>query len=167
VKEERVLGLYKGITSPLLTVALMNGLIFASYNFFLRLQCQGSIRDASITQIALAGVGSGIVSAVVTTPTELIKIRQQQCTSSSTARGVVAKIIKTGGFVGLYRGAGATALRDCGKFWLRRRAKSPRSTRRRRARSRRQATHASVDGQCSYPAESRESSAGLRHSLST
>jgi len=92
----------------------MNGLIFASYNFFLRLQCQGSIRDASITQIALAGVGSGIVSAVVTTPTELIKIRQQQCTSSSTARGVVAKIIKTGGFVGLYRGAGATALRDCG-----------------------------------------------------
>ncbi|KAJ7173590.1 carnitine/acyl carnitine carrier [Mycena filopes] len=117
VQEERVLGLYKGITSPLpsaqLTVALMNGLVFASYNFFLRLQSPITA-DASLAQITLAGVGSGVVSAIVTTPTELIKIRQQQCTGSSTARGVAAGIFKAGGLAGLYRGATATALRDCG-----------------------------------------------------
>jgi solute carrier family 25 carnitine/acylcarnitine transporter 20/29 len=96
-----------------LTVALMNGLVFASYNFFLRLQCPG-IADASLAQITLAGVGSGIVSAVVTTPTELIKIRQQQFTGASTARGVAAGIVRAGGIAGLYRGALATALRDCG-----------------------------------------------------
>jgi solute carrier family 25 carnitine/acylcarnitine transporter 20/29 len=96
-----------------LTVALMNGLIFASYNFFLRLQCPGTA-DASLAQITLAGVGSGIVSAVVTTPTELIKIRQQQFTGASTARGVAAGIVRAGGIAGLYRGALATALRDCG-----------------------------------------------------
>ncbi|KAF7289409.1 hypothetical protein HMN09_01334200 [Mycena chlorophos] len=114
VREERVLGLYKGIASPLLTVALMNGLVFASYNFFLRLQCPGSTDNASLSQITLAGVGSGIVSAVVTTPTELIKIRQQQCTGDTTARGVAAEIIRAGGVRGLYRGAIATAGRDIG-----------------------------------------------------
>ncbi|KAJ7777303.1 carnitine/acyl carnitine carrier [Mycena metata] len=113
VREERFLGLYKGITSPLLTVALMNGLIFASYNFFLRLQSPVTA-DASLAQITLAGVSSGVVSASVTTPTELIKIRQQQCTGPSTARGVAAGIFKAGGLPALYRGVTATALRDFG-----------------------------------------------------
>ncbi|KAJ7623582.1 carnitine/acyl carnitine carrier [Roridomyces roridus] len=103
VQEERLVGLYKGISSPLLTVALMNGLVFASYNFFLRLQLQGSdTASASLTQITLAGVGCGIVSAAVTTPTELIKIRQQQCTGSSTARGIVSELLRTGGLPALY-----------------------------------------------------------------
>ncbi|KAJ7065332.1 carnitine/acyl carnitine carrier [Mycena amicta] len=114
VREERVVGLYKGIASPLLAVALMNGLVFASYNFFLRLQCPGSTEEASLAQIALSGVGSGIVSAIVTTPTELIKIRQQQCIGYTTAHGVAADILRSGGLPGLYRGALATALRDCG-----------------------------------------------------
>ncbi|KAF8196843.1 mitochondrial carrier domain-containing protein [Mycena galopus ATCC 62051] len=132
VKEENVSGLYKGITSPLvsfvrllasitnqapaqLTFALMNGLVFSSYKFFLGAQC-ALISDASLTQIALAGVGSGILSAIITTPTELIKIRQQQCIDPSSARAVTADIIRAGGlgFSGLYRGSFATALRDCG-----------------------------------------------------
>lgn len=93
----------------------MNGLVFASYNFFLRLQLQGAdTASASLSQITLAGVGSGVVSAVVTTPTELIKIRQQQYTGASTARGVAAALMKAGGFSGLYRGVVSTALRDCG-----------------------------------------------------
>ncbi|KAF7309474.1 hypothetical protein MIND_00318200 [Mycena indigotica] len=114
VNEERVLGLYKGIASPLLTVALMNGLVFASYNLFLRLQCPASAESATLAQITLAGVGSGIVSAVVTTPTELIKIRQQQCVGHTTARGIAVGIVKSAGLPGLYRGLTATALRDCG-----------------------------------------------------
>ncbi|KAJ7664953.1 mitochondrial carrier [Mycena olivaceomarginata] len=56
VNEERIFGLYKGITSPLLTFTLLNGLVFASYKFFLRLQCP-VIADASLNQITLAGMG--------------------------------------------------------------------------------------------------------------
>ncbi|KAF7370928.1 hypothetical protein MSAN_00726700 [Mycena sanguinolenta] len=113
VKEETVFGLYKGITSPLLTFALMNGLVFSSYKFFLGIQ--GTlIADASLTQITFAGVGSGIVSAIVTAPTDLIKIRQQQCIGTSTARGVALGIIRTRGVAGLYRGTGTTMLRDSG-----------------------------------------------------
>ncbi|KAJ7460694.1 carnitine/acyl carnitine carrier [Mycena latifolia] len=111
VREERVVGLYKGITSPLLAVALMNGLVFASYAFFLRLQHTADAGSASLVQVALAGVGSGVVSAAITTPTELIKIRQQQCTGATASAWAIAR---AAGVRGLYRGAVATALRDCG-----------------------------------------------------
>ena len=80
------------------TTALMNGLIFASYRFFMRVQLNNPNSIPTIAQIALAGAGSGIVSLyvtsfnhhlernitqkswlcrIVTTPTDLIKIRQQ------------------------------------------------------------------------------------------
>jgi solute carrier family 25 carnitine/acylcarnitine transporter 20/29 len=53
---------------------------------------------------------------IVTTPTELIKIRQQQQVPGATmsARGVAVNILKSAGVRGLYRGGVATALRDCG-----------------------------------------------------
>jgi solute carrier family 25 carnitine/acylcarnitine transporter 20/29 len=52
--------------------------------------------------------------SVVTTPTELIKIRQQTLSKPSTARAVALQMIKQGGIRALYRGLSATALRDFG-----------------------------------------------------
>jgi len=45
------------------TVAFLNGFIFASYRFFLKLQLDHSEAIPSLTQVALAGVGSGIVTS--------------------------------------------------------------------------------------------------------
>ncbi|KIM39611.1 hypothetical protein M413DRAFT_193953 [Hebeloma cylindrosporum] len=114
IREERFVGLYKGITSPLATVALMNGLVFASYRFLLKLQLPTAETVPTITQIALAGAGCGIVSSIVTTPTELIKIRQQSMLTPTKARQVALKIFRENGVRGLYRGMPVTALRDCG-----------------------------------------------------
>ncbi|KAF9038674.1 mitochondrial carrier domain-containing protein [Panaeolus papilionaceus] len=114
VREEKVIGLFKGITSPLATVALMNGLVFASYRFFMKLQLPDANAIPTITQIALAGMGSGIVSSIVTTPTELIKIRQQALLTRTTARQVAFDIFRESGIRGLYRGLTVTAFRDCG-----------------------------------------------------
>jgi len=114
VREERFVGLYKGIMAPLATVALMNGLVFSSYRFLLKIQLDNPTSIPTITQIALAGAGSGIVSSIVTTPTELIKIRQQSLLTQTTARKVVLQIIHENGVAGLYRGLPVTALRDCG-----------------------------------------------------
>ena len=84
VREERFVGLYKGIMAPLVndffgfpkrrrlkfewqaTVALMNGLVFASYRFLLKIQLDNPTSIPTIAQIALAGAGSGIVSSYVT-----------------------------------------------------------------------------------------------------
>ncbi|KAF9012871.1 mitochondrial carrier [Hymenopellis radicata] len=120
IKEERFIGLYKGITSPLATTALMNGLVFASYRFLMKIQLDNGNCIPTLTQIALAGAGSGIISSIITTPTELIKIRQQQLLTPSSTRDVAMSIIRTHGIRGMYRGMPVTALRDCGYgayFW--------------------------------------------------
>ncbi|KAK0215080.1 carnitine/acyl carnitine carrier [Armillaria fumosa] len=114
IKEERSIGLYKGITSPLATAALMNGLVFASYRFFMKIQLENNSSIPTLTQITLAGAGSGIVSSIVTTPTELIKIRQQSLLVPSSTYEVILNILRKNGIRGLYRGMTATAFRDLG-----------------------------------------------------
>ncbi|KAG5734748.1 hypothetical protein E4T56_gene15467 [Termitomyces sp. T112] len=115
IREERFFGLYKGITSPLASSALLNGLVFASYRFFMKLQLDHNEATPTLTQITLAGVGTGIVSSILTTPIELIKIRQQNCLEkSASVYSTALQIVRTSGLRGLYRGITATALRDTG-----------------------------------------------------
>ncbi|KAF8989848.1 mitochondrial carrier domain-containing protein [Cyathus striatus] len=114
IQEEKFLGLYKGITSPLASVALMNGLVFSSYRFFMKIQLENGDSIPTLAQIALAGAGCGIVSSIVTTPTELIKIRQQALLTPTSAPQVALQIFREQGMRGLYRGITATALRDIG-----------------------------------------------------
>ncbi|KIK50350.1 hypothetical protein GYMLUDRAFT_101310 [Collybiopsis luxurians FD-317 M1] len=120
VREEKFVGLFKGITSPLAAVALMNGLVFASYRFLLRIQLDNGNAVPTMSQIALAGAGCGAISSIITTPTELIKIRQQSLVTPTSARQVAWDIFKRSGVRGLYRGGTSTILRDSGYgayFW--------------------------------------------------
>ena len=150
VREEKFVGLYKGVTSPLVclnlkpsptgnmfsnrsyydqaTVAFLNGLVFASYRFFLKLQLDHGEAVPSLIQVALAGAGSGIVTSyafrfqpilfkpvvprIITTPTDVIKIRQQSSLTPTATRQVVLQIYRDAGIPGLYRGWAVTALRD-------------------------------------------------------
>jgi hypothetical protein len=50
------------------TCALLNGVVFASYRFFMKLQLQHDKGVPSLYQIMLAGIGSGIVSSYVNHP---------------------------------------------------------------------------------------------------
>jgi solute carrier family 25 carnitine/acylcarnitine transporter 20/29 len=114
LREERMTGLFRGITSPLATVALMNGLVFASYKFFLKLQLEFPDSVPTLAQVCWAGIGCGIVSSIITTPTELIKIREQTMYGGGTTTEITMKILQDSGIRGLYRGLLVTALRDCG-----------------------------------------------------
>ncbi|KZV88202.1 mitochondrial carrier [Exidia glandulosa HHB12029] len=117
VKEESVRGLFKGITSPMAACALMNGLVFASYGFLMRVQLAEPTDEPTLGQIALAGAGCGIVTSVVTCPSELIKIRQQLVLAAGrqpSAIRVASRIFRTSGIAGLFRGWGSTAWRDMG-----------------------------------------------------
>ncbi|EMD39377.1 hypothetical protein CERSUDRAFT_113021 [Gelatoporia subvermispora B] len=125
VREERIGGLFRGIAAPLLSSAPLNGLLFASYKHLMRSQLQHEDDVPTLTQITLAGAGSGIIGSIVTTPIELIKIHQQSFVSavSSTshvhaqptnARDVARHVMRRYGLRGFYRGITATALRDVG-----------------------------------------------------
>ncbi|KAG8861421.1 hypothetical protein FRB96_002870 [Tulasnella sp. 330] len=115
--EERIKGLYKGVTSPLAGAAFLNGIVFGSYGFFMKLQGAASLEAPTLGQVALAGAGSGIVASLVTTPTDLMKIRQQTmllATGVPSTRQMLSAIALTEGLRGLYRGITVTCMRDCG-----------------------------------------------------
>ncbi|KAG6865645.1 hypothetical protein C0991_000564 [Blastosporella zonata] len=85
IREEKFGGLYKGITSPLVyhttrqlfevTIelfiftqalnALLNGLVFASFQFFTKLQLDRGDDTPTLTQITLAGIGAGVAFSYV------------------------------------------------------------------------------------------------------
>ncbi|OAX34897.1 mitochondrial carrier [Rhizopogon vinicolor AM-OR11-026] len=117
IREERFIGLYKGIASPLATCALLNGLIFASYKFFLKMQVTDDVIP-SLTQVAIAGSCCGVVTSFLSAPIELIKTRQQNMLESGlgsvSAIKLASTIYRKHGLKGLYRGFTATALRDTG-----------------------------------------------------
>lgn len=142
VREEKVVGLYKGVTSPLLGVALMNAAIFGTYSLCLRTLQHGASLDPTLHQTFLAGCGSGVLCAFITAPIDLIKIQEQMdfrrlaqpCAGGPLGRWVeaasaqwrhtcrtIASIWRAGsagsgvgGIAMLYRGGGITALRDLG-----------------------------------------------------
>lgn len=128
VRDERFFGLFKGVASPMLGVAAMNACIFGSYGLALRTLQQGTSSASStlpsssspllLSHIFLAGAASGLVSALITSPVELVKIREQLDYTGQGAKPhplrVARAIWAQGGIRGLYRGLGATCLRDVG-----------------------------------------------------
>ncbi|KAH9986681.1 mitochondrial carrier domain-containing protein, partial [Russula compacta] len=138
-REERLRGLFKGISSPLATAPLLNGLLFAAYRFFMKLQTRhdndnGNDAPApyqkaepTLGQVLFAGAGCGLASTLLTTPIELIKIqqqKQQQHLSAPdvgripSARAVARHVYRAGGIRALYHGLSATIWRDVGGYGL-------------------------------------------------
>jgi len=114
VREERITGLYKGIVSPVISCAPLNGLVFASYRFFMKSQLTSENDKPTLYQIALSGAGTGVVGSLISTPVELLKIRQQGMLTQISIGTLLLQIMRTQGIRGLYRGITATALRDLG-----------------------------------------------------
>ncbi|GJJ11545.1 hypothetical protein Clacol_005779 [Clathrus columnatus] len=107
-REERIQGLYKGITSPLVKLIIPSLPLYSKGNAL-------NEGEPSLVQVTLAGAGSGVAAAFITCPTELVKIRQQALIESRpSARQVALDVVRENGFFGLYRGMTITILRDLG-----------------------------------------------------
>ncbi|CAM6101854.1 unnamed protein product [Calypogeia fissa] len=121
-KTEGPLALYKGMTSPLSTIAFQNAVAFQTYAAFSRaLQGNQTNEPLSLDKVALAGVGAGTLQTLILTPVDLIKIRLQLLTIRVPSRqpvsapgpvDVMRDILRRDGIRGLYRGLGITVLRD-------------------------------------------------------
>ncbi|TPX71896.1 hypothetical protein SpCBS45565_g00989 [Spizellomyces sp. 'palustris'] len=119
VHSEQIYGLYKGMASPLVGVAVINSLLFGVYGFFLRHLGPG---ENAVWSIFLAGSASGAVNAFFSCPMELVKIRLQNQRGTSTLQGLVPiykgpvdcmrQIYRTNGFAGFYRGLACTLWRE-------------------------------------------------------
>ncbi|CEL52721.1 Mitochondrial substrate carrier family protein G OS=Dictyostelium discoideum GN=mcfG PE=2 SV=1 [Rhizoctonia solani AG-1 IB] len=75
MKNEGFLALYKGMASPLLGIAGVNSLLFASYAISKRIV--SPFPELSLPEIAAAGAMAGAANSVLASPVEMFKVRMQ------------------------------------------------------------------------------------------
>jgi hypothetical protein len=76
-RAEGVLGFYKGLGPPLITVPLINSIVFSSYEICKRLMGVRSEKEFTFKQSLIAGMFAGFVNSFVLSPIELVKCRLQ------------------------------------------------------------------------------------------
>jgi len=120
IKEESLLGFFKGMASPMAGVALINAIVFGTYGNALRFQQADPDIEPTLSQIFLAGAFSGFVNSIVASPIELAKIRLQNQSQHKDGKAITYRgptyflmnTYKHHGFRGLFRGISATILRE-------------------------------------------------------
>ncbi|CAK5028377.1 unnamed protein product [Meloidogyne enterolobii] len=112
ISQEGPIALYKGMTSPLASIAMVNALCFAAHD-----QVSKQFTDKhSITTNFFAGAAAGACQAFVVSPMELLKIRLQIQTEmeiSNSPSDIAKKILREKGVRYLTRGFLSTQVRDC------------------------------------------------------
>jgi len=118
IKEEGFLGLYKGVQSPLVGMALMNSVLFLSYGQAKRFAQKDENDPLSLSQLFTCGAFVGLSVAFVEGPVDFLKSQLQVDYGTAANRkyngfiDCAKKIVSRHGFLGLYQGFGATLLRD-------------------------------------------------------
>lgn len=109
-------GLYAGFTAPLAFVAFFNATLFAANSGMRSLVGKGrKVDELSYLDLGLCGMGAGFAVSWIACPTELVKCRLQ---SQGPAGGYAGpmdcarKVVAAKGVTGLYKGLGATMLRE-------------------------------------------------------
>jgi len=112
--------MYRGSAVNILLITPEKAIKLAANDFF---RHHFRMKDGSlpVTREMAAGGSAGFCQIIVTTPMELLKIQLQDAGRVAAAPGAVKKIsatgialelLKTKGITGLYKGTGATMLRD-------------------------------------------------------
>ncbi len=76
VRHEGLFGLYKGMSSPLIGVAVINSILFGVYGWSMALMHQDQSKP-TLPAMFVAGSISGAVNCIICCPMELVKIRLQ------------------------------------------------------------------------------------------
>ncbi|XP_020278291.1 mitochondrial basic amino acids transporter-like [Pseudomyrmex gracilis] len=111
--KESVSGLYKGMSSPIAGVAVVNAIVFGIYGHTQRHLSEPDRLSACF----LAGASAGLAQTPVSSPIELAKTRMQLMQSSSRDNShgplrCLRDIYKREGYRGVFRGLGVTFLRE-------------------------------------------------------
>ncbi|XP_066539481.1 solute carrier family 25 member 47-B isoform X2 [Hoplias malabaricus] len=131
-RTEGVYGFYKGMSMPLTTVSVSSSVVFGTYKnalqLFRQLRFKSADAPSSKLEIFLSGLAGGIAQVSVMSPADIVKVRLQCQTepyhgsdfkSWPKYKGPIhcfCTIAREEGVRGLYKGAGALALRDGPSF---------------------------------------------------
>ncbi|KAI0308603.1 mitochondrial carrier domain-containing protein [Amylostereum chailletii] len=114
MRKEGFFALYKGMASPLVGIAGVNSLLFASYGASKRLITP--FHQLSLSQTAVAGAMAGAANAILASPVEMFKVRMQGqygATTDKKLRTVAKEMWSEWGFrKGIMRGYWITVARE-------------------------------------------------------
>ncbi|GBC08363.1 hypothetical protein RclHR1_08060011 [Rhizophagus clarus] len=113
-RAEGLSSLFKGVGSPIIGLAFLNSILFASYGGIMRAFEEYGFKTSpnpTLSQVYIAGFGAGIACFLASTPTELVKCRAQVYPNSSTWT-IFKTILFTQGIRGFYQGGLITIIRD-------------------------------------------------------
>jgi hypothetical protein len=74
---EGLRGFYKGMGSPLITIPIVNSIVFASYESAKRMMGVELGEECTFKQSLIAGMFGGFMNSFVLSPIELVKCRLQ------------------------------------------------------------------------------------------
>ncbi|KAL1449018.1 hypothetical protein WDU94_000260 [Cyamophila willieti] len=117
VRNENIVGLYKGMGAPITGVAPIFALSFLGYGTGKKVLTNSNNDQLSPWQYFVAGSFSGVTTAAITAPGERIKclLQVQHSDANKVYSGpvdVVKKLIKQHGVASVFKGLCATLLRD-------------------------------------------------------
>lgn len=119
IRREGPLSFYKGVLSPAISLPLLKSVLYATYKTCLvQLKKERWFEQSPETQIAVASVLGGFVSALVVGPSDLFKVKLQiqrgrRDKVYSGYWDCFQKIRRVSGLRGVTQGLGVTILRDC------------------------------------------------------
>lgn len=93
--------MFKGILSPVIGLAGLNAVLFVSYGSILRCFEQPD-KSPNLWDVYLAGTGAGFACFLISTPTDLVKIKAQMTKFPKTSLQITKEIHQTNGLKGYY-----------------------------------------------------------------
>ncbi|CDS03726.1 hypothetical protein LRAMOSA01127 [Lichtheimia ramosa] len=122
IKNDGVLGLYRGMATPLASITPIFAVSFFSYDLGKKIvnAARSDKNDKSpmtLAETTFAGAFSAVPTTLFMAPSERVKVLMQIQGQGGEAKykgplDVVAKLYKEGGLRSIFRGTGATLLRD-------------------------------------------------------
>ncbi|WAR25342.1 MCAT-like protein [Mya arenaria] len=117
IRKEGPKGLYKGMAAPLAGVSPMFAICFLGFGIGKKLQQKHPHDDLTYFQYWNAGMLAGVFTTAIMTPGERIKCLLQIQADGKTKKyagpiDCVKQLYREGGIRSIYRGTGATLLRD-------------------------------------------------------
>ncbi|CAG8596447.1 13125_t:CDS:10, partial [Acaulospora morrowiae] len=121
IKADGIRGMYRGMGPPLVGITPIFSISFWSYNLGKKIVYWGTpnrkSQELTLTEYATAGLISAGPTTLIMAPVERIKVLLQIQGQGGEARykgpiDVVRQLYKEGGFSSIFRGVGATLLRD-------------------------------------------------------
>ncbi|CEG64966.1 hypothetical protein RMATCC62417_01853 [Rhizopus microsporus] len=120
VETEGIGSMFKGVLSPVVGLAGLNAILFVSYGSIIRYFEQQYPNDKvpSLMQVYIAGTGAGFACFLLSTPTDLVKIKAQISKLPKTSWQITKEVYYTSGIRGFYQGGLVTAIRDSPSYGI-------------------------------------------------